>query len=95
MTEKVVRFSDYEKRSRNPDAIGPRDPCEADIIEFPRIPFKTPFDAWVEALDQFEFALDDFRRSIAGMYHVPATPTDGELFQRAVKLAALSSRTHD
>lgn len=31
MTE-IVRFADYEKRSRNPDACGPRDPCEAAII---------------------------------------------------------------
>lgn len=32
--DKVVRFSDYEKRSRHPDSEHPRDPADADVIEF-------------------------------------------------------------
>lgn len=28
----VVRIIDYEKRSREPDALGPRDPTEADAV---------------------------------------------------------------
>jgi hypothetical protein len=32
MTENVVRFADYEKRSKQPDAAQPRDPADAAII---------------------------------------------------------------
>jgi hypothetical protein len=39
MTENVVRFCDFDKRSKQPAAAQPRDPCEADIIAFPIIPF--------------------------------------------------------
>ena len=28
----VVRFADYERRSRNPDAVSPRDPSESAVI---------------------------------------------------------------
>lgn len=37
MTEKVVRFSDYERRSREPDAAQPRNPTEADVIILPAV----------------------------------------------------------
>jgi hypothetical protein len=37
MTDNVVRFCDFEKRSKQPDAASPRDPCEADIIILPVI----------------------------------------------------------
>ena len=37
-TAEVIRFSDYEKKSRNPDAAGPRgDPEPAIIIVLPMI----------------------------------------------------------
>lgn len=32
MAEKVVRFCDFEKRSREPDAAQPRDPCDSAVI---------------------------------------------------------------
>lgn len=35
MTAKVVRLCDYDKRSKQPDAAQPRDPCEADVIVLP------------------------------------------------------------
>lgn len=35
MTEQVIRFSDYEKHSREPDACEPRDPADATIIIMP------------------------------------------------------------
>lgn len=41
----VIRFSDYEKRSRNPDAAGPRDPCEADVIVMPVVRIERDDDA--------------------------------------------------
>ena len=31
----IIRISDYERRSRHPDAVSPRDPCDADVIIFP------------------------------------------------------------
>jgi len=39
MAEKVVRFCDFDKRSKQPDSAQPRDPCEADVIVFPIIRF--------------------------------------------------------
>ena len=33
MTDNVRRFSDYERRSREPDSVSPRDPADADVIE--------------------------------------------------------------
>jgi hypothetical protein len=35
MSENVVRICDYERRSREPDAVAPRDPVEADVIALP------------------------------------------------------------
>jgi hypothetical protein len=34
MTEKikVLRFSDYDRKSREPDSLGPRDPCDSAVI---------------------------------------------------------------
>lgn len=54
-TEKnVVRICDYERKSREPDALGPRDPTEsATIILLPIVriePFQTKF--WDEQLDE-------------------------------------------
>lgn len=37
MTDKVIRFSDYERKSKNPDASQPRDLVEADVITLPVI----------------------------------------------------------
>ena len=37
MSENVVRFCDFDKRSKQPDAAQPRDPCEADVIVLPVI----------------------------------------------------------
>lgn len=28
----VIRFADYERRSQDADAVGPRDPCESAVI---------------------------------------------------------------
>jgi hypothetical protein len=44
MTENVVRFIDYDKRSKQPDAAQPRDPCEANVIVFPIIRFPRRVD---------------------------------------------------
>jgi hypothetical protein len=33
----VIRFSDYEKKSREPDSEGPRNPADADVIVLPVI----------------------------------------------------------
>lgn len=33
--DKILRFSDYERRSRNPDAVPLRDPADADVIMLP------------------------------------------------------------
>jgi hypothetical protein len=38
VSEKVVRFADFERRSAEPDSVAPRDPCEADVIFFPTHP---------------------------------------------------------
>lgn len=35
MFDNVIRICDYERRSKNPDAVQPRDPCEADVIALP------------------------------------------------------------
>lgn len=35
MTDNVIRISDAERKSRNPDAATPRDPCDADVIILP------------------------------------------------------------
>jgi hypothetical protein len=32
MTENVIRFADYEQKSRNPDAVSPRDPSDSALI---------------------------------------------------------------
>ena len=32
MTADIVRFVDYERRSREPDAAQPRNPCDATVI---------------------------------------------------------------
>jgi hypothetical protein len=32
MSEKVIRFADYERRSRSPDSAQPRNPVDADVI---------------------------------------------------------------
>ena len=37
MNEKVVRIIDFERRSREPDAVPGRDPSEATIIIMPRV----------------------------------------------------------
>lgn len=37
MEDNVVRFADYKRRSKNPDAMQPRDPVEADVIVLPVI----------------------------------------------------------
>jgi phosphatidylserine decarboxylase len=37
MSDNVIRFCDYDKRSREPDAVQPRDPCDATIIILPVI----------------------------------------------------------
>lgn len=37
MGENIIRLSDYEKRSRNPDAVSPRNPADAEIIILPVI----------------------------------------------------------
>jgi hypothetical protein len=42
MTENVVRFADYEKRSKQPDAAQPRDPADADVIVLPVIRIERP-----------------------------------------------------
>lgn len=43
MPKNVVRFADYEKRSREPDAAGPREEHERGIV----IAFPEPrIDAW-------------------------------------------------
>lgn len=33
--DKILRFSDYERRSRNSDAVSPRDLAGADVIVLP------------------------------------------------------------
>jgi hypothetical protein len=35
MSNKILRISDYDRKSRNPDAVSPRDPCDATIIILP------------------------------------------------------------
>lgn len=35
--ENILRFSDYERRSRNPDAVSPRDLADADVIVLPAV----------------------------------------------------------
>ena len=37
MTEAVIRFADYDRRSRSPDSAQPRNPVEADVIILPVI----------------------------------------------------------
>lgn len=39
MTGNVIRFCDFDKRSRQPDAAQPRDPFDADVIAFPIVRF--------------------------------------------------------
>lgn len=39
MTENIIRFCDFERRSKQPDAAQPRNPCEADVIVFPIVRF--------------------------------------------------------
>lgn len=29
---KIIRFADYEQKSRNPDAVSPRDPSDSALI---------------------------------------------------------------
>ena len=29
---KIIRFADYEQRSKNPDAVSPRDPADSAIV---------------------------------------------------------------
>lgn len=36
MPNKIIRLSDYESRSRNPDSIQPRNPADANVIVLPR-----------------------------------------------------------
>jgi len=41
MSENVVRFADYERRSLNPDACEPRNPSDAAvIIILPNVPIE-------------------------------------------------------
>jgi hypothetical protein len=40
MSENVVRFSDYERKSRDADAVSPRDPSDAVIIILPTVPIE-------------------------------------------------------
>jgi hypothetical protein len=35
MSDNVVRIADYERRSREPDAVSPRDPVDAAVIVLP------------------------------------------------------------
>jgi hypothetical protein len=37
MEHNVIRFADYERRSKQPDAAQPRDPCDAKVIVLPVI----------------------------------------------------------
>lgn len=37
MTDNVIRFADYERKSRDADAVSPRDPCDAAVIVLPVI----------------------------------------------------------
>jgi hypothetical protein len=32
MNENVIRFDDYERKSRNPDAVSPRNPADSAVI---------------------------------------------------------------
>jgi hypothetical protein len=32
VSENVIRFADYERRSREPDAVSPRDPADSAIV---------------------------------------------------------------
>lgn len=45
----VVRFCDYDKRSRIPDAVVPRNPVDADVIVLPVIRIEPPCDIEPEA----------------------------------------------
>lgn len=36
MSDDIIRISDYERRSREPDAVSPRDPADAAVIAFPK-----------------------------------------------------------
>lgn len=54
----VVRICDFERKSRNPYSVSPRDPCEADIIIMPmiRVGFGARYPlATAEDLDYFPF----------------------------------------
>lgn len=35
MPDNVIRICDHERKSREPDAVAPRDPCDATIIILP------------------------------------------------------------
>ncbi len=37
MSKNVIRIADYERKSRNADAVQPRDPADADVIILPVI----------------------------------------------------------
>jgi hypothetical protein len=37
MTDNIVRIVDYDRKSREPDAVSPRDHCDADVIKLPVI----------------------------------------------------------
>jgi hypothetical protein len=54
MSENVIRFPDVDRKSRNPDAVSPRDPADsAVIIILPQV-ISRPIYA-VEVADRFHF----------------------------------------
>jgi hypothetical protein len=53
VTEKVIRFADWERKSRNPDAMQPRDPCEATVIILPVIRIERPLSPFAQAQQEY------------------------------------------
>jgi hypothetical protein len=46
MVDNVIRIQDYERRSKTPDAVSTRNPCDADVIAFPHSDFENAINAW-------------------------------------------------
>ena len=65
-TDNVVRFCDYERRSRNPDAAQPRNPCDADVIVLPVIRIERHGNLGTVACDMTEEAFNTFVAMMLG-----------------------------
>jgi len=60
----VIRFSDYEKKSREPDSEGPRNPADADVIVLPVIRVEGGPVIWETTANGLEHQRELFVKSL-------------------------------